>query len=71
MLKTIISSPYLNLLSGLVLMTTAGIEIFDTFNTAGIGSHHGIFVFGIIQALRSFPEIFHALEEFEHAEENV
>ncbi|MGI1671314.1 MAG: hypothetical protein K6L74_13455 [Neptuniibacter sp.] len=71
MLKTIASSPYLNLFSGVVLIVTAGSEVFNTFNEGGLGAHHGVFLFGLIQIVKTFPEFFHAIEEFEEAEESI
>lgn len=70
MLKTIVNSPYLNLLSGVVLLATAGIEVFSSMDQGEVGAHHGVFLFGLIQIIKSFPEFFHAIEEIEQAEEN-
>jgi hypothetical protein len=73
MLKKITRSPYLNLLSGTILLITAGYETFavaieETATEASVGAHHGILVFAIIHIAKSIPEIMHSLKEFEEAD---
>ncbi len=69
MLKKITESPYLNLLSGLVLLITAGYETIDTFGEESMGTQHGVFLFGIIQIIKVIPELMHGLKEVEEAKE--
>lgn len=71
MLKKITQSPYLNLLSGLILLMTAGYETWDSFEQATIGAHHGILVFGLIQIVKAIPEITVGLKELEAATEDI
>jgi len=67
MLKKITQSPYLNLFSGVVLLLTAGYEIWNTFGESIIGAQHGVAVFSLVQIAKSIPEIMHGLKEFEDA----
>lgn len=53
--------PYLNLLSGLVLLITASHEILISLEE-GIGTHHGIAIFGAVQIIKSLPELMHGAE---------
>jgi len=53
--------PYLNLFSGLVLFFTASHEILLSIDE-GIGTHHGIAVFGAVQLIKSLPEIMHGAD---------
>ena len=69
MLKKITQSQYLNLISGVILLITSGYEIFETFNEPSLGAHHGILIFGIIQIVRTIPEILHGFKELEDANE--
>ena len=69
MLKKITASPWLNLLAGIILLITSGYEIWDSLGEATLGAHHGVFVFGLIQILKSIPEIMHGLDEIEKGEE--
>lgn len=67
MLKKITQSPYLNLLSGLVLVVFAGHETIETFGEASVRAHHGVLLFGIIQTIKVLPELMHGLKEIEEA----
>ena len=69
MLKKITQSPYLNLLSGIILLLTASNEIWESFEKSSVGARHGIFIFSIIHILKSIPEITHGLKEVEEAKE--
>lgn len=69
MLKKIVKSPYLNLLSGLVLLLTSGLEIWENLEEFHLETHHGIFFFAIVQIIKTFPEIMHGFEAIEDAEE--
>ncbi len=52
----IAQSPYLNLLSGLVLLATAGYETWANIEEVSIGAHHGILIFSIVHLLKTIPE---------------
>ena len=70
MLKKIVNSPYLNLVAGFILLTTAGVEIFESIETHTIGAHHGVFIYAVVHILKSIPEILHGLDDIEKAEEH-
>ncbi|NQY64785.1 MAG: hypothetical protein HRT38_13830 [Alteromonadaceae bacterium] len=67
MLKKIVQSPYLNLLSGLVLLITSGSETWNLFDELVIGAHHGILIFSIIQIVKTIPEILQGLKEVDES----
>ncbi len=69
MLRKITESPYLNLLSGLILLITSAYETFTTLDQATLGVPHGILVFSIIQIAKAIPEIMHGLTEVREAHE--
>lgn len=69
MLKKITNSPYLNLLSGSILLVTSVYEISITASEALFGVSHGILVFSIIQMIKVIPEIMRGLTEIEEADE--
>lgn len=71
MLKKITQSPYLNLLSGLILLTTAGYETWDSLEEATMGAHHGILIFSLIQIAKAIPEIMVGLKELDEAAEGI
>lgn len=60
----------MNLLSGIVLFLTAGNEIWDSFGEASIAVHHSVALYGLIQILKSLPDIMEGLKEVEEAEES-
>jgi hypothetical protein len=64
-LQTFTQSAYLNLVSGLVLLATSGYETWSTIDDVSIGAHHGVLIFSMIQLLKVFPELMHALKELE------
>ena len=69
MLRKITQSPYLNLLSGLILLATSAYEIFQSIDEAALGVRHGILVFSMIQIVKAIPEIMHGLSEVQEAED--
>ena len=70
MLKKITQSPYLNLLSGSVLVIAAGNEIWDSFGEVGLAAHHGVALYGLIQILKSLPDIMEGINFVEEAEDS-
>lgn len=70
MLKNITQSPYLNLLCGAILLISAGYEIWLHLGTEGLRAHHGIALVGLIQILRSVPEILEGVNHMGDAKEN-
>ena len=56
-------SPYLNLLSGLILLITSGYETWDTIESFSLGAHHGVLVFSIIHILKSLLEMMDGAEK--------
>jgi len=68
MLKAIIDSVYLNLISGLVLLVTSGYETWNTFGEGTIGAHHGVLIFSIIHILKTLPEMVEGFKDVNEAE---
>ena len=71
MLKQIVQSPYLNLLSGLILLATAAYEIVVTADEAVLGVSHGILVFSLVQVIKVLPDIMHGLSEIKEADDLI
>ncbi|MGD2117904.1 MAG: hypothetical protein PVG66_06080 [Chromatiales bacterium] len=69
MLKQITQSPYLNLFSGLILLTTSAYETIVTLDEVHFGVSHGILIFSIIQIIKVMPEIMHGLTEIQEADD--
>jgi hypothetical protein len=67
MLETITRSPYLNLLSGFVLLITSGYETWHTIDHLSLGAHHGVLIFSIIQILKTLPDIMDGTRELTEA----
>ena len=63
MIWKVIKSPYLHLLSGVILLITSAVEIFQKIGDDSLGSHHGLFVFSLIQIIRTIPEFHDAAEK--------
>ena len=56
-LEKIARNPYLSLVAGTVLLLTSGWEIVQSLGTLEVGAHHGVAFYGLLQMLRSIPEI--------------
>ncbi len=69
MLRQITQSPYLNLLSGTILLFAALYEIVVSVDEAAFGVRHGILIFSIIQIVKTIPEIMHGLTEIQDADD--
>jgi hypothetical protein len=66
-LREITQSPYLNLLSGLILLVTSAYEIIISIDESHFGISHGILVFSIIQIIKVIPEMMHGLTDVQEA----
>lgn len=62
-LKYIVEHPWINLLSGLILLISASIEIVQTIEENDLGAHHGVAIFAVIHILQNLPHILHGLEQ--------
>ena len=72
MLKKIIQSPYLNILSGIILLFTAGYETWSELGgEISPKAHHGILFFSLIHIARSLPEVMHGLKELDEGKEEI
>ncbi|MCH9685896.1 MAG: hypothetical protein K0V04_30965 [Deltaproteobacteria bacterium] len=56
-LHSIANSPRLNLVVAVILLVASGWEIFETFDEPSLGSHHGLFVFALMQILKTVPDL--------------
>ncbi|OQY58419.1 MAG: hypothetical protein B6245_11895 [Desulfobacteraceae bacterium 4572_88] len=57
LLEKIAESPWLNMVSGVVLLITSGNDIVKTFDTGNIGVHHGVAFFGLVQIIQCLLHI--------------
>ncbi|GAB3094688.1 hypothetical protein G8770_01465 [Aestuariicella hydrocarbonica] len=69
MLNSIINSPYLNLFSALVLLSTSLYETIAKLDELTLGVHHGVLVFSIIQLVKVVPEMLEGLKQLNEADE--
>ena len=61
----IICSSYVNMFVAIILMYTSGKEIYETLDNVIIGSHHGVFLFGIVHLLKSLKEFLEGAKELD------
>lgn len=71
MLTTITRSPWLQMVAGIILLITAGNEIWTSIDEFSLGAHHGVAVFGLFQIVKSIPEILHGLNELQEGEDKL
>lgn len=67
MLKEIVQSPYLNLVSGLILLISASYETWLNIDEIAFGLHHGMLIFSLAHIARTIPEVMHGLKELNEA----
>ena len=74
-LKWIAENHWINLLVSLVLIGTSGQQVWADLKgdlaAMHLGSHHGIFILGIFQTLKTLPDIFSNLQSIEGNLETV
>ena len=70
MLEKTATSPYLNILAGIILISTAGYETWESIGEFKLGTHHGVLVFGLLQVLKGLPEALHGAKEISEGEES-
>lgn len=63
MLNSFVQNPFVNLLSGFILLLTSGYEAWSTIDEFTVGAHHGVFLFSIIQILKVIPETLQGTKE--------
>ncbi len=63
MIKKVIHSPYLSLIAGLILLATAGYEIWHSFEESKVGAHHGMFFYSLVHIAKSIPSMKDGLRE--------
>ena len=62
-LKKFIEHPWVNLIAGLILIATCGVEIVETLEEATIGAHHGVAFLGLMQTLQYLPHLLEGSEK--------
>jgi hypothetical protein len=71
-IKRFVKHPLTKLSVGLILVVTSGLEIaedlLDEIPGIQLGGHHGLMLFGIVNAISSIPEL---VEGLEHAMEST
>lgn len=71
LLRKISHSPYLLLMSGVILFISSGYEIWKDFAEASegihLGVHHGVFALSLIQILQAIPDIMEGFNRLNEA----
>lgn len=53
----IVTSPWLNLVTGFILLFSAGYEVFQDLEQGNLGAHHGVLFFGVVHVLKTISTI--------------
>ncbi len=72
LIKAIAMSPYLNLITGVILFASGLLESLQDYQDLEefhFGIHHGITLFSLVQILKTIPEFFESFKYISHAEE--
>jgi len=71
LLKMVAECPYLNLAAGVILLVTAGYETWDSLEEAKLGAHHGVALFGLLQVIKSLPDIVEAAHNLRESQDEL
>lgn len=66
-LKAVVQHPATQLVTGLILLVSGGMEVvldfYDAEHQFRLGVHHGVALFGLIQMLGSLPDLVEGLNQ--------
>jgi len=63
MLGSFVKSPFVNIISGFILLFTSSYETWASISDFSVGAHHGILVFSVLHIVRTIPEVIHGLKD--------
>ncbi len=61
-IKVFTLNPWLNMLVFLVMLISAGNEVWQSIQQFELGAHHGVFLYALVQCLKTLPDLFEPLE---------
>lgn len=62
-LAKMLENAWVHLVSGVILLVSAGMETISTLEEGAIGAHHGVTIFAVLQILRYIPDVVHGAEQ--------
>lgn len=68
-LAQLLENAWVHLVSGIILLLTAGMETLRTLEADVLGAHHGVTVFAVLQILRYIPDVVHGAEQLSQTRE--
>lgn len=67
-MKAFINGPYVNLLCGILLVLTSGIEVVLTIKDGSLGAHHGVLLYGMVVLVKALLHLREGVVDCEEAE---
>lgn len=67
-IETITQNPWLNMLIFVAMLISAGNEVWQSIQQFELGAHHGVFVYALLQCLKTLPDLFEPLESLKGTE---
>jgi hypothetical protein len=61
-IRLVTHNPWLNMLVFLAMLICAGNEIWQSIQQFELGAHHGVFLYALLQCLKSLPDLFQPFE---------
>ena len=58
-LRRLVQTPHANLVVGLALFGSSSVEVVETMESATVGAHHGVALFGLMQIIKACSELSH------------
>jgi hypothetical protein len=67
-IETITQNPWLNMLIFVAMLISAGHEVWQSIQQFELGAHHGVFLYALLQCLKTLPDLFEPLESLKGTE---
>jgi hypothetical protein len=67
-IETITQNPWLNMLIFVAMLISAGHEVWQSIQHFELGAHHGVFLYALLQCLKTLPDLFEPLESLKGTE---
>lgn len=62
-LRDMTTKPWVNMLVAVAMLIAAGNEIWQSIQSFELGAHHGVFLFALLQCLKTLPDLMEPLEK--------
>ncbi|CAI3791512.1 hypothetical protein [Rheinheimera sp. MM224] len=62
-LRDVTANPWVNMLVATAMLVAAGNEIWQSIQSFELGAHHGVFLYALLQCLKTLPDLMEPLNK--------